>query len=307
MKVRKMLAGVVTVAIVGGVVELSNPFGAMKTAGGSTVLASDETVTVGLVEHSLKGKVTKVEVDKNGDTLITVSVGRAGGVNENTRFTGTENGKAWLGTVVSLTDNSVVLKRDKRHAQRHPKIAVDPRVGQETSCYVTTKLTGKPGIAVNGLQITLTLDSSEPRAQSAYKLPNTLPRTARFSEGKELIVQYKNVSDKPLILGFIADREDREYSPKVFAKDAAGRVLPRAAETEIPEFFKMADQGQMVTILKPGQVLTENRPEWASKTEGATGKLTVWVEFEYPQSEPVTGIAVWSGKITSNAIEYDMQ
>lgn len=140
-------------------------------------------------------------------------------------------------------------------------------------------------------------------------------RTFTFGDNKMtrkvLVLQMKNVSEKPLVLGFDAEGGDfgmAADSPiKLSAKDAAGKEVPRGGDAPRGgqgEEARPADRPAVLTVLKPGQLLEHNVR--GGLRFPADGKYTVWGEIEVKEGpEVLPGVSCWSGKVKSNTVEYD--
>ena len=168
----------------------------------------------------------------------------------------------------------------------------------------------KGGEAVGGLQMSLILKERTFRMGGGDNATET--------KIKVPTIQLKNVGDKPLVLNFqltagggmggFFGRGGGDSGPvKLFAKDAAGKEVPRREENPAPREGepKPEDKPAQLTVLKPGQVLEQAAP-LGSLRFPADGKYTLWAELEVkPADEVLPGVKPWSGKLKSNEIEYD--
>jgi hypothetical protein len=277
-------------------------------------------VVVGKVNRQVLGKVIKIEEGNAGAKRVTLTVGKADGMDLSKRVTCTpEPTRRWRGQAVEVTETNTLIE-----VRPQPGWDGEPQLGDSVRVAVSYVLTGHPGPAVGGLELTLMMDVSgmpcyvDKDGKPVWIRPDQpLPEGAVEKEFKNqyLSAQIKNVSDKPIVVGvspsgtMVYGTQDAPF--KVYAKDAEGNLLPPLKTpdglgamglkpTETPPLS--------VTILKPGQVLTERFLRWVSSTQGAKGKLTVWAEFDQPtRDEPLPGVKLWSGLLKSNEAEWDAQ
>ncbi len=128
--------------------------------------------------------------------------------------------------------------------------------------------------------------------------------TRRF-RGRErtidaLILTVKNEGAKTVLL-------PAPLAVKLHAKDAEGKAVPERKDPRAGE--KKADEkkGTNITVLKTGQSLEVNCRTW-TLTFPAKGKYTLWatVEAEPSEKEVLPGLKLWSGKLTSNEVEWEV-
>ncbi len=166
--------------------------------------------------------------------------------------------------------------------------------------------------AVNGLEMKLVVKERGFRMGGGDN--------AQERKFKMLTLEIKNVGDKPLVLDFqlggggFGGRGGRgggaEEGPvKFFAKDAAGKELPRPEARPAPEGEAQPKPEELpahLTVLKPGQTLEQ--PVMGGIRFPNAGKYTVWAELDVPaKDEVLPGIKAWSGKIKCAELEYDYQ
>ena len=157
----------------------------------------------------------------------------------------------------------------------------------------------------NGLQVSLLM-----KDRSFTFGENTVTR-------KVMVLELKNVGDKPLALGFqlsggglggfggFGGGLPADSPVKLSAKDAAGKEVPRdtgrGGRGDQP---KPEDRPAVITVLKPGKTL--DLEVGGALRYPAEGKYSVWAELDEKEREEVLpGVKTWTGKLKSNVLEYD--
>jgi hypothetical protein len=270
----------------------------------------------------IRATVTKVEDGKDGALAVTVPAGKADGIREGFEFTC--KFKDWTGKVVSVGADSAVLEVS---AELKAKVALRDMVETKlTTVLAEAKPGEKPEAApvkveaVEGLQLVLV------KRETVFKytayvdkegkpirigrdgkgpVPEGAEEKVQERKSQELVAQLRNVSDKPVVLGFTLGSGGWGMGAnpiKLFARDADGKEVPRM-DGYVPAVDKSGPAA--VTIIKPGQVL-EQQYQFLPFRFPAEGKYIVWATLEeQPRSEVLPGVKPWSGKLKSNELEYD--
>ena len=279
-------------------------------------------ITVGAADRVIRAMVTKVEDGKDGALAVTIPAGKADGIREGFEFTC--KFKDWTGKVVSVGADSAVLEVS---AELKAKVALrDLAETKLTTVLAEAKPGEKPEVApvkveaVEGLELVLV------KRETVFKytmyvdkegkpirigrdgkgpVPEGAEEKVQERKSQELVAQLRNVSDKPVVLGFALGSGGWGMGAnpiKLFARDAEGKEVPRM-DGYVPAVDKSGPAA--VTIIKPGQVL-EQQYQWLPFRFPAEGKYIVWATLEeQPRPEVLPGVKPWSGKLKSNEVEWE--
>jgi hypothetical protein len=180
----------------------------------------------------------------------------------------------------------------------------------------------KAGQTANGLQLTVSVK------ERTFRMGGDAAAERKVSVPT---LELKNVSDKPIVLGFqlgagrvggpggfggpggpgrpggAGGAGGAEAGPvKVFAKDAEGKEVtqPEGDRPARPEGPRAEDQPLLLTVLKPGKTIEQPLIGYVRLQKD--GKYTIWAELEVKAvDEILPGLKPWSGKLKSNEVEYD--
>jgi hypothetical protein len=277
-----------------------------------------EDPAVGAATRVLRGRVVKVDGKET-----TISIGSDDGLRKGFKLTCAAKG--WSGKVVSVAEKTAVLEVDG-------EAAVGDAVETKLTTVLTEKPAGAPGEApkpaapapgpeVNGLQLTL-LNKEIVRVyvvrrrpapaaggaqggKDAAKAPEGEKREHRY---KSLVAEIRNVSKEPVVLPYVSPyglMRGTELKLELFARDTEGKEVPRRdfERTAFPQ--EPGEKPVNVTVLKPGQSVDVVVHPYRLKFPGqGTYRLRAEFESKPDAAEVLPGIKLWSGKLTSNQLEF---
>ncbi len=330
MKLRKLApltAVVMLVAVSEGRVLVRGALGEAIVHAGEIAEVGANKLAVGKTDRTIRGKVTEV-----GEKGATVSVGKADGLKVG--FELTCKAKGWSGKVITLAENSAVLEvkgkatvGDVVETRLTTVLAEAPKGGPAAKPNPLAADPVNAGPKVAGLQLTLveketvrkyvyyvTADGKAMR--EGMKIPEGAEKKTREYKYKTMVARIKNVGKESVLLPRIVTYRGAQ-NLTLFARDAEGQEVPRrevrfrfrALPAAGEKGEKAGGEPVTVTILKPGQTLETTVYGIYTLKFPVEGKYTLWAELEIKDAgggEVLPGIKLWSGKLKSNEVEWEV-